>query len=335
MAKIHIFMFSSLSTFEERRELGTFSPQWEGIFRTIATCFDFYYFDGESATCKRPPEQVCSAGAVLPQGVSAARVLSDINAIKREGPGASFWVAAIAKLNACWSSWNIEMYCPEPAFRTEICTLDSVLTRMSGAIKSALGKGCRVFVGPETCFHKGTFNDPTPLTMEEMMAVHEELHWITANNPMALVIPGSAYWVDIMGNVHNSLLAYSNGFNLCATTTYEKKEWTGEEKTAGKEHGAPVIGEKPYLILDWEGIKVGVQICQDSATKLPSPCDLHLILGNGTGHYVFQNRKGGLGIYVDAKGKGRLEDIYSSNDVPAGQHSYIASYAGKPHPLNF
>lgn len=332
MARIYMFMFSSVSKFETFRDIGTAGPFWEGIVSNLSSCFDFSYFDESSPTRLLPPSAVRNAGAVLPQTKSLPQVLTDIRAIK--GTDRTIWIAAIAKLNGCWSTWNTELYCPEPAFRDEVCTAESVLNRVSHSIKGALSRDCRLYVGSETCIHKGTFDNPTPLSMEEMMAVHEELHWITTKSPLTLIIPGTAYWVDIMGNVHNSLLAYANGENLCAVRPYEKKMWTGEELAAGAEYGVPKVGDEPYQILDWLTLRVGVQICQDSAAALPLQgavrCDVHLILGNGTGHFVFQNRPGGLGVYVDAKGMGRVEDIYGTERVSTGQHAMALRFAGKP-----
>ncbi|WAJ39826.1 hypothetical protein OU800_11560 [Pseudomonas sp. GOM7] len=331
MARLKFFIFSDPGILERISEHSLVTSLWQNTLRNLACCFDFYYFDTKSPTLPSTSALVNSAQHVLPTSISPAEVNNKIKAMQ---PNDELWVAAMPKVTVSWTSWRTELYCPGPGFVREVSTLDSCLGNMGKAIKDSLARGCRLFVGPETYFHNGTLRDPQPLSADEKLQLDEAMQKLTADFDMALVIAGTVYWVDAEKRVHNSLLAFSGGVNLCTgATAYDKKEWTGEEQEAGRAVGTPVIGEKNFTKISWQTLTVLVQICQDSAPDAQvrlEPCDIHIIVGNGTGALSLKQRPGGVGAYADAQGKGRFQDAFNIHDVGSGHHACQLSLAWRP-----
>ena len=93
------------------------------------------------------------------------------------------------------------------------------------------------------------------------------------------------------------------------------------------EHGGkPVIGARPYALLQWQGLKVGVQICADSAEKVPE-CDIYLLVGDNTGQTLLRERPGGISVYVDACRRYLVRDAYQTHNERSGMNCFELSLA--------
>jgi predicted amidohydrolase len=133
---------------------------------------------------------------------------------------------------------------------------------------------------------------------------------------MLLLIPGTIYWRDKSGGVHNSISAFAGGQVI---GSYDKKNWTGVEESAANAFGKPVKGTLPYATFPWNGLQVGCQICQDSADPLNPKPDIHVVAGANAGLVTERHRDGGVFVYSDSIGLGRATDTFRKQSFDKSQ----------------
>lgn len=281
--------------------------------RAKRACFDFYLLrEGVDA---RAVQDIWST---IPASRSAADVEAAIGFhFTPPLPAVPLGIVLLPKIEVGWISMRTGTYSPDLASSATEMSFVSQVRLLTSLLEQAVQHQCRIFVAPEQLVFKGTGRgDKEPFSQDEK----DELDGILANHTsgrdLALFLPGTIWWQDAGGQVHNSLLAFSEGASL--DLGYDKKNWTGEEIGAAQGLGAtPVRGADSFSCFNWKGFEIGVQICQDSADALGRPVDIHVILGWGTGAVFLRQRAGGLGIYTDSKGTGRVEDEFGPAHLDA------------------
>jgi carbon-nitrogen hydrolase len=314
MAQIVFIVFDQQGNKDSCVKRGIGAALWRAPLEGWRSCFDFYLFNPGTNL-----DAVQRTTSVLPVSKSIQQIETLVTALRLLPLGADLGVAVIPRIEVGWITFNTALYCPrltdDGSARTAVGQLAAMVTQ----INAAYARNCRLFVGPEGYFFKGTPGHRTPYTAAEMAQIEAGLALATAEHDLALVIAGTIFWVDDANNVHNSLLAFSGGTSLLTGAgRYEKRDWTGDELAEGGRFGVCVRGAAAHGSFVWAGFSVCTQICQDSATNPGAACDIHAIVGDNTGFFMFRSRQGGVGAYADAVGQGRAQDVFGSNAAGTG-----------------
>lgn len=121
-----------------------------------------------------------------------------------------------------------------------------------------------------------------------------------ASRTGSLIIPGTFVW-NMDGTMLNSCFAYHKGKE---TLCYHKRKDGGDTKIASKYNLKAQFGKLPGYT-DWEGFRIGVEICEDSGTLYKSDIDdrdIVFLISCGIssmGDSIKSTRKGGYVIVAD------------------------------------
>ncbi|HWM89176.1 MAG TPA: hypothetical protein VN493_00265 [Thermoanaerobaculia bacterium] len=304
MSHVLFLVFDQQNRLVLRAQRGRFYAK--SFAQAKRACFDFYLL-GEGVD----PRTVGDIRSTLPTSLSLGDIEGTIDRFfTPPTPATPLGVVLLPKDEVGWISMRTGTYSPNLAASNTEMSFASQARLLMSLLDQAIQHQCRIFVAPEQLVFKGTGRGrKEPFSQDEK----DELEGILANQTngrdLALFLPGTIWWQDAGGQVHNSLLAFSEGASL--GLDYDKKNWTGEEVAAARDLGSsPVQGACSYSCFNWKGFEIGVQICADCADALGRAVDIHVILGWGTGAPLLRQRAGGLGIYTDSQGRGSVEDEF-------------------------
>ena len=170
-------------------------------------------------------------------------------------------------------------------------SVDNIASSILGAVKS---QDYHIVIAPEYNFLHST----GPLSVTEMKDYVDQFKEASKNG--TLIIPGTFVW-ESNGEMSNTSYVFYNGE---ITFQYDKMN-DGGELSIAKRHGlTPKYGSK-LGTFEWEGLKLGIEICADGG-KLSGRGihDRDLLFLISCGNSILSGsmgavRKGGYGVVAD------------------------------------